>query len=177
MPATTSITTVQAAAEKNSRNASELARIGQCEQVTEASYRLDYVDPQLLANPSDEHLDGVGIAIKVLVVKMLDQLRARHHAAGMMHEIGEQPIFVRGELDRIAIHRDAPGAGVEPHRPAVELALGVAGRASQQRPDPRQHPLEMKRLGAIVVAAGIEALHLVAPAVTGRPNQYRHGPP
>ena len=94
-----------------------------------------------------------------------------------MHEIGEQPIFVRGELDRITVHRDAPGAGVEPHRPAVELALGVAGRASQQRPDPRQHLLEMKRLGDIVVGAGIEALHLVAPAVTGREHQYRHGPP
>jgi len=88
-----------------------------------------------------------------------------------MHEVGEQPIFVRGELDRIAIHRDAPGAGVEPHRPAVELALGVASRASQQRPDPRQHLLEMKRLGRLVVGAGIEALHLVAPAVTGCEHQ------
>src|SRR4029077_16917549 len=128
-PATTSITTVQAAAEKNSRNASELARIGQCQQVTEAPYRLNHVDAQLLANPSDEDLDGVGVAIKILIVKMLDQLRARHHAAGVMHEIGEQPIFMRGELDRIAVHRDAPGAGVEPDRPAIEFALGVACRA------------------------------------------------
>src|SRR5689334_8556897 len=146
MPATTSITTVQAAAEKNSRSASELARIGQCQQVAQPPYRLNHVDTELLANPSDEYLDGVGIAIEILVVKVLDQLRARHHAAGVMHEIGEQPIFMRGELDRIAVHRDAPSARIEPHRPAVELALGVTSRAPQQCPDPRQHLLEVKRL-------------------------------
>src|SRR5262245_66595736 len=116
MPATTSITTVQAAAEKNSRSASELARIGQCEQVAEAPYRLDHVDTELLANPPDEDLDGVRVAIKILIVKVLDQLRARHHAPGVVHEIGEQPIFMRGELHWIAIHRDPPGAGVEPDR-------------------------------------------------------------
>src|SRR5262249_20182857 len=136
MPATTSITTVQAAAERNNRSASELARIGQCEQVAEAPYRLDHVDAELLANPSDEDLDGVGVAIKILIVKVLDQLGARHHAAGVMHEIGEQPIFVRGELDRIAVYRDAAGARIEPHRSAVELALGVAARAAHACPDP-----------------------------------------
>src|SRR6185436_1396509 len=149
MPATTSITTVQAAAEKNNLSASELARIGQCQQVTQPPYRLNHVNAELLANPSDEDLDGVGIAIKVLVVEMLDQLGARHHATCVVHEIGEQPIFMRRELDRIAVDRDAPGAGVEPDRPAVELALGMTGRAPQQCPDPRQHLLEMKRLGDI----------------------------
>ena len=71
--------------------------------------------------------------------------------------------------------RDAAGAGVEPHRPAVELALGVAGRAAQQRADARQHLLEMERLGDIVVGAGVEALHLVAPAVARGEDQHRHG--
>src|SRR4051794_30713687 len=98
MPATTSITTVQAAAEKNSRSASELARIGQCQQVTQPPHRLDHVDTELLANSSDEDLDGIGVAIKILIVEVLDQFSARHHAAGVVHEICEQPIFVRGEL-------------------------------------------------------------------------------
>ena len=71
--------------------------------------------------------------------------------------------------------RDAPGAGVEPHRPAVEFALGVAGRAAQQRADARQHLFEMKRLGDVVVGAGVEALHLVAPAVARGEHQHRHG--
>ena len=63
----------------------------------------------------------------------------------------------------------------EPHRPAGELALGVADRAAQQRADARQHFLEMEGLGDIVVGAGVEALHLVAPAVARGQHQHRHG--
>src|SRR5215468_9327065 len=112
MPATTSITIVQVAAEKNSRSASELARIGQREQIAQAAYRLDHVDAELLADATDEDLDRIGVPIEVLIVKVLDELGARHHAAGVMHQIGEQTIFVRGELDRVAIDRHAPGTGV-----------------------------------------------------------------
>src|SRR5215467_13249322 len=136
MPATTSITTVQVAAEKNSRSASELARIGQCQQIPQAPYRLDHVDPQFLANAADKDLDRVGVAVEILIVKMLDQFGARHHATGVMHEVSEQSIFMRGELDRIAVDRDAPGSRIQPNRSAVQLALGMAGRAPQQRPDP-----------------------------------------
>ena len=92
-----------------------------------------------------------------------------------MHQIGEQPVFVAGELDRIAVDRDAAGARIEPHRAAVEFALGVAGRAAQQRAHARQHLLEMERLGDIIVGAGVEALHLVAPAVARGQHQHRHG--
>ena len=106
---------------------------------------------------------------------MLDQFGAGDHAAGVVHQVGQQAVFVAGELDRIAVDRDAAGAGVEPDRPAVELALGVAGGAAQQRPDARQHLLDMERLGDVVVGAGVEALHLVAPAVARGQHQHRHG--
>src|SRR5829696_8290826 len=125
----TRITTVQAAAEKNRRSASELARIGRGEEITESAHRLDHVDAQLFADAADENLNGIRIAIEVLVIKVLDEFRARHHAAGMMHEIGEQPIFVRGQLDRITVDSDSAGARIEPHQSAIELALGVPRRA------------------------------------------------
>src|SRR5262249_31173598 len=150
---------------KNSRNASELARIGKREQVAQPPYRLDHVDTQLLADAADEDLDRVGIAVEVLIVKVLDELRARHHAAGVMHEISQQPILMRRELDGIAIDGAPSVALVEPHRPAIELALGMAGRAPQQRPDPCQHLFEMKGLGDVVIGPGVEALDLVAPTV------------
>src|SRR5438105_3196780 len=114
--------TVQTVAERNSRSASELARIGRREEIAEAAHGLDDVDAKLLADAADKHLDGVAVAIEVLIVEVLDQFGARHHAAGMMHQIRQQPIFVTGELDRIAVDGDAAGAGVEPDRPAVELA-------------------------------------------------------
>src|ERR1700720_4478949 len=118
MPVTRRITTVQVAAEKNSRRASELARIGRAEQIAETADGLNHVDAELLADAADEDLDRVGVTVKILVVEMLDQLGARDHAAGVVHQIGEQPVFVRGELDRIAIDGDPAAAGIEPYRPA-----------------------------------------------------------
>src|SRR5262245_14808378 len=96
MPVATRITTVQPVADRNRRKASELVRIARrAQQIAEAAHRLDAVDAELLADAADEHFDGVGIAIEVLVVEMLDQFRTRHHPAGVVHQVGEQPVFVR----------------------------------------------------------------------------------
>ena len=93
MPVTTRITTVQVVAEKNSRRASELRRIARwCEQIAKPAHGLYDIDAELFAHAADEHLDGVGVAIEILVVEMLDQLAARDHAAGMMHEVRQQAI-------------------------------------------------------------------------------------
>ena len=50
----------------------------------------------------------------------------------------------------------------------------MAGGAAQQRADPRQHFLEVKGFCDVVVGAGVEALHLVAPAVARGEDQDRH---
>ena len=51
----------------------------------------------------------------------------------------------------------------------------MAGRAAQQRANTRQHLLEMEGLGHVIVGAGVEPLHLVAPAVARRKDEDRHG--
>src|SRR5215467_10571240 len=151
MPVATRMTTVHAVADKNRRSASELARIGRRrQQVTEATHGLNDLDAELLADTADEHLDGIGIAVEVLVVKMLDKLGARHNPAGMMHQVGQEPILVRGQLDRRASDRDPPGAAVEPHRTAQKLALRMTDRAAQQRANAREHLLKMEGLCHIV---------------------------
>ncbi len=53
----------------------------------------------------------------------------------------------------------------------------MAGGAAQQRADPGQDFLEMKRLCHVVVGAGVETLHLVAPAVARGEDQNRHRAP
>ena len=53
----------------------------------------------------------------------------------------------------------------------------MPGGAAQQRADARQHLLEVEGLGDIVVGAGVEALHLVAPAVARGEDEHRHGAP
>ncbi len=149
-------------------------RLGRHEQIAEPAHGLDHLDVQLLAQPADEDLDGVGIAVEVLVVEMLDQLGARDHAAGMMHEIGEQAVLVRGELHLPAVDRHAARARVQHHRPAGQFARGMAGGAAQQGADARQHLLHVEGFCDIVVGAGIEALHLVAPAVARGEDEHGH---
>src|SRR5688572_744394 len=107
-PATGSTTSTHAAAVTNSRNASELVFIAVLrEAIAKTANGLDHLGRNLLAQPADEHLDGIRIAVEVLLVKVLDQLRARDDALVVMHEIGEQAVFVRGELDGLAIEGDA----------------------------------------------------------------------
>src|SRR5208337_2773338 len=119
MPVASRITTVQAVADRNRRTASEetraagwalsdIARRG--EEITKPAHRLDDVDAELLADAADEHLDRVGVAVEVLIVEVLHQFGARHHPSGVMHQIGEQAILVRRELDRRAVHGDAARA-------------------------------------------------------------------
>src|SRR5258708_14872355 len=94
----------------------------------------------------------------------------------MMHEVGEQAIFVRRQPDGIAVDRYTPCAGIESQGAAIELTLGVPSRTSQQCADARQNLLKMKRLCDVIVSARIEALNLVAPAVAGGKDENRHGP-
>src|SRR6516165_191457 len=123
MPVATRMTTVHAVADRNRRSASELARIGgRSQEITEAAHGLDDLNAQLLADTADEHLNGIGIAVEVLVVEMLYQLGTRHHASGMVHQVRQQPVLMGGELDRSAAHRDSPGTAVKAHRPAQKLA-------------------------------------------------------
>src|SRR5262249_39922580 len=106
---------------------------------------------------------------------MLNQFGARHHAAGVVHQIGEQSIFVTGEFDRVAVDRYAAGAGVEAYRPAIELTLSMAGGSAEERAYTCEHFLEMKRFSDVIIGAGIEALHFVAPAIASRQHEHRHG--
>ena len=50
----------------------------------------------------------------------------------------------------------------------------MAGAAAHQRAHAGQHFLHVEGLGDIVVGAGIEARHLVAPAVARGEDQHRH---
>ena len=72
------------------------------------------------------------------------------------------------------LERDARGLGVEPQRPALDVALGVAGGAAHLGADARQQLLHVEGLGDVVVGAGVHAGHLVAPAVARGEDDHRH---
>ena len=73
---------VQAAAEAKSRKARELSLIARVRKaVAEPADSLDEILGKLLAQASDEHLDGIRVAVEILLVEMLDQLGTGDHAA------------------------------------------------------------------------------------------------
>src|SRR5690348_39201 len=108
---------------------------------------------------------------------MFDELGARDDSTGVMHQVSEQAVFVARELDRVAIDRHSASASVEPHRSTIEFALGMASRAAQKRTYARQHLFQMKGFGDVVVRARIEALYLVAPAITRGEHEHGHCAP
>src|SRR5262245_27056915 len=106
---------VHAAAEAKSRKARELNLIARVrEAVAEPADSLDKVLGELLAQTPDEYLDGVRVAVEILLVEMLDELGAGDHATFVQYEISEHAVFVRGELHRLAVDGDARGLGVKP---------------------------------------------------------------
>src|SRR6478752_4297040 len=66
-----------------------LARVGWgLHPVSEATDGFDEVDAELLAKPAHENLDRVGIAVEILIIHMLHQLRAGDDLTHVMHQIG-----------------------------------------------------------------------------------------
>src|ERR1700730_12227261 len=68
------------------------------QQVTQSPHGLNDIDFQLLADAADKHFNGVGVAVEILVIQVFHQFGARDHAPGMVHEIFQQPVLVRGHL-------------------------------------------------------------------------------
>src|SRR5262249_36905264 len=92
MPPTRSAAAIQQAAARIRRSARELSFIsGRRQAVAEATDRGDVVDAELLAQAADEHLDRVRLSIEILVVDVLDELRAGNDLAFVVHEVVDQP--------------------------------------------------------------------------------------
>src|SRR4051812_29171880 len=60
---------------------------GVVEAVTKAADSGDDVGTQLLVDAGHENLDGIGIAVEILIVDMLDQLRPADHLALVVEEV------------------------------------------------------------------------------------------
>src|SRR3954463_7440437 len=144
-------------------NASLCPRV--LEAVAEAADGGDDVGAELLADAGDEHLDGVRIAVEILIVNMLDQLGAADHLALVVHQIRKQFIFLRGQLDRLAVESDLARAGIETDVAGGQFGRGVARGAADEGAQAGDQLLGLERLGEIIVGAGGGAGGPVPPAV------------
>jgi hypothetical protein len=95
------------------------------------------VHVELLAQIADVRLEDARVAPEVVLPHVLEELRAAEDTPRVEHEVAQQAILGRGELDRLAGPGDLVGVLVElevlEHEP-VGVRLGEAG-AAQDGPD------------------------------------------
>ena len=58
------------------------------------------VQVELLAQVADVGLEHARVAAEVVVPDVVEQLRAGEHAARVEHQVAQQPVLGRGQVDR-----------------------------------------------------------------------------
>ncbi len=107
-------------------------------------------------------VDGAQFDVAVMAPDAVEQALARKDMTGMLDEMLEQAKFGRAECDCRAV-------AAHPVRHGIDLDIGIAQRLAGERgADSAQHRLDAgdqltrrKRLGDVIVGAGIEAADAV----------------
>src|SRR5262245_52355067 len=90
---------------------------GEREAVASAAQRLDrlvrVVGVELAAQAADENFDHVAVALEVLVVERLGDLRLRQHLARVQHQVLEQLVLEAREVELAVMDLDLLRARVE----------------------------------------------------------------
>src|SRR5450755_2049545 len=113
-------------------------------------------------------------AIEALVPDVFDDHGARQNPARIRHQVFEQGIFFRGQVNPFA-------AALHLLREAIEFQISHANHAAatdrpapEQRLDPNQELREGEGLGEIVIGTCLKVTHLVFDRIASRQNQYRN---
>ena len=107
----------------------------------------------------------------------------RQHLVGVVCQQAQELVLDRRQMQLLAIHRGNAGIKVNMQLTGIERALGDnAARlrireASERRANAREQFLDRKRLGQIVVGAGIERADFVRILAARRDHNNRHARP
>ncbi len=130
-------------------------------------------DAEFATDAADQHVEHVGIGIVAIVVDVLAEFGAADDAVRVVHQIGEDPVLLRGQRQRIAIEREAARVRVELQRATPQARRCMAGAAADQRVQAQHQFLDLERLGQVIVGARVEAGEFVVPAATRGQHQHR----
>ena len=108
-----------------------------------------------------------------LAPQAVGQRATRDDAAGVAHEALEQVVFRARERDEDAAARDAARRRIEPQIRDLQLRVVRRRAAAAERAQPRDEHRERKRLGEVVVGAGVEGPDDVRRGVAGGEHQHR----
>src|ERR1700694_103995 len=110
--------------------------------VTHAAHRMDQLGLaaliDLLPEARDHDVHDVRAGIEVVIPGVLGDQRARHHAPVMPHQILEDRVLLRRELDPFAVARHLAAAGVEREPGDLQRGRSDFLRPAAERFDPRQ---------------------------------------
>src|SRR4051812_22736867 len=110
---------------------------------------------ELPAQLTHVNVDDIGTLVIAVGPDLLEQHGARNHLSGVVHQIFEQPVFAREQLDDATAALDLPleQIDVEVSDPKHRLAIRN-GAATQQNLDARRQLEGLERLRKVIVATG-----------------------
>src|SRR5271156_5172430 len=162
MPAKPPTTTTRTIAYHScSRQRSDLS----IDDVPLAAPRADEILAELLADVEDVNIEQVRKAVFVFVEQVLVNLAAADDTAALHGQQFDEGIFAGSKQDRMALARDALGAGVDRHAANADDRIGGAGSTANEGSQSCQQFAERERLDEIIVRAGVEPANAVGDGV------------
>src|SRR4051812_16635199 len=139
--------------------------------ITAATHGVDQLRSSSVDLPpqaADMALDQTGARIEVEAPDMLQQHRAGYNLIRVFHQVFQQFVFPRLQIDQLTAPPDRPSQQVHLQVGHPQHGLGRgAKRPSAKRGDTRDQFGEGKRLDQIIIAAGIKAADPVVQSAHG----------
>src|ERR1700730_13219143 len=120
---------------------------------------------ELPTQPADVNVYNVRLRVVMIAPDLLEQHRPRAHPASVPHQVFEQPIFARQEIDRPSGAPDLSGKQIDLQVTDAQCRLALRHRVTpDQDLEPGSQFDEFERLCQVIIAAGPEpAYALVHP--------------
>ena len=137
----------------------------------------------LLAQRAHKDTQARQIALSCRAPNLVQDKLVREHLVGVMGQQAQQLVLDRRQVQLLAIHRGDAGIKIDMQFTGIERALGRTHanlrirEAPERRANTREQLLDRKRLGQIVVGAGIERANLVRVLAARRDHDDRHARP
>jgi prepilin-type N-terminal cleavage/methylation domain-containing protein len=117
------------------------------EPVAQSAHGFNQARRQFLAQAGNEYLDRIRIAIEILSINMFGQFRSGDDFTRVMHQVGENPVFMARQRQGSSIHAGTAAAGIQGQRTANQLGTSMSAGTANQGAKPGQQFFHVKGLG------------------------------
>ena len=158
------------------------------QSVTDTHMRLDIarvrgVGLNLLAQRAHKDAQARQVALSCRAPNLVQDKLVRQYLVGVVCQQAQELVLDRRQMQLLAIHRGDAGIKIDMQLTGIERALGDNAarlrirKAPERRANAREQLLDRKRLGQVVVGAGIECTNLVRILAARRNHNNRHTRP